>query len=489
MQLSLHSEYIITNFGDGVYEINCTDAAPDLKRNSSYVELTVNGNFTYIGDGFRNLKNLSKIKIIAPILVINFIVFDGCTKLNEVYVTALYMGYQGSPSCSILTLPNVSSIDRATEDFFASVTNLITPNVTKIKTFSRCYKLETIILGPLESVPDKAFDGCYSLKEISGISSASFIGEEAFYNCYSLTGNLTFNSVTSIGNSAFYNCSSITKIIGVSKCNSIGDSTFYKCISLETVLDISSISSIGSNAFRDCISMSPIRFTNLTKIGFGVFYNSTSVDELCLDSLETIDMDAFEYSAIKKFSSNSISFIPRDCFAYSQIVNAYLPNVTEIQKSAFYNCTKLTEIHIPNLYKFVDWERNNGFVFYNCQLLRELIVPKLVNMHSYTLYNCISLEKVNFDSLKTHDSNWNNERVYLGNLTKVTVLRLPKVNYFNDLLWGGFNIEYLYLDSATQISSLIHLKKLKYLEALNCNYISSCYDMPDFSLIGTFKKK
>lgn len=162
MQLSLHSENIITNFGEGVYEINCTDTAPNLKGNSSFVELTVNGNFTELTDEMTDLINLVKLKIISPLNFIRFKSFLGCDKLQDVYCTGFELIYDKICYFTTLTLPNISSIYMDGEPNL-HIKNLNVSNITKLNygNFYNCKTLENLVLGSIDSIPSYAFYNCY----------------------------------------------------------------------------------------------------------------------------------------------------------------------------------------------------------------------------------------------------------------------------------------------------------------------------------------
>ena len=82
--------------------------------------------------------------------------------------------------------------------------------------------------------------------------SVTSIGEAAFFGCSSLTSVNIPNGVTSIGNSAFERCYSLTSITLLNSVMSIGDYAFYNCSSLTSIIIPNSVTSIGDWAFDGC---------------------------------------------------------------------------------------------------------------------------------------------------------------------------------------------------------------------------------------------
>ncbi len=62
--------------------------------------------------------------------------------------------------------------------------------------------------------------------------------------------------------------------------------------------------------------------------------------------------------------------------------------VTEIGVSAFYNCTSLTDIYLPEAVVI------NASAFYDCTSLKDIYLPKANSIGTYVFYNCTLLENL-----------------------------------------------------------------------------------------------
>ncbi|MBQ4270122.1 MAG: leucine-rich repeat domain-containing protein, partial [Clostridia bacterium] len=117
----------------------------------------------------------------------------------------------------------------------------------------------------------------------------------------------------------------------------------------------------------------------------------------------------------------------------SNLTNVVIPNVEKIGDYAFYECSALVSIHIPSTVKTIG--KN---VFYNCSKFTEIVVPEGVEtIGANAFYSCDNLADVTLPStLKTVDSS---AFLYCNNIVKVNIV---SVTVFMHVTFGASN-EYL----------------------------------------------
>ncbi|MBR4017758.1 MAG: leucine-rich repeat domain-containing protein, partial [Oscillospiraceae bacterium] len=392
---------------------------------------------TSIGNGvFVDCDSLTSITIPDSVTSIGNHTFSGCTSLTSV------------------TIPNsVTDIGSFVFSQCYSLTNIIIPDsVTSIGdgTFSECTSLNSInIPNSITSIGDKTFSHCYKLTSVTIPNSVTSIGSDAFYFCTSLTNITIPDSVTSIGMGAFH-YSSLTSIIIPDSITSISGWAFYDCHNLTNITIPGSITSIGDSAFYVCTSLTKVIYCgtqeqwNAISVGDGnnsltdatlQFHDyQNGVCTIC--SASDVALEDWEYTisngevAITGYTgSNTVLTIP------STIEN--LP-VTSIGTSAFYNCTNLTSVTIPDgvisigNYAFRDCTGLTNvsipdsvtsigkYAFCSCTSLTSITIPNGVSdIGTYAFYNCANLTSVTIPASVTSigDSSFSN----CTNLTAIFV--------------------------------------------------------------------
>ena len=180
----------------------------------------------------------------------------------------------------------------------------------------------------------------YSLDTSTGVLTISGTGKMTDYSAEDCPFNnrayiksvIIENGVISIGNYAFSYFGSLTNVTIPNSVTSIGYDAFNYCESLTSVTIPDSVTSIGDWAFSGC------HFTSEN------FVNNSNV-ELDDSSKPTIvDTDAGGF-CIK----DNVLVNMRPAYAIGEIT---IPNsVTSIDSSAFYCCSSLTSVTIPNSVK------------------------------------------------------------------------------------------------------------------------------------------
>ena len=290
-----------------------------------------------------------------------------------------------------------------------------------------------------------AFSDCSGLISITIPDSVTSIGDCAFRNCTGLTSITIPDSVTSMGWSVFFGCSGLTSItipfVGSGDSNnthfgyifgassyadvppslkevvitggtSIGNSAFYGCSGLTSITIPDSTTSIGSYAFYNCSGLTSIAIPDsVTSIGDGAFSGCSGLESITIPfvggSIKTAS-DTYQYpfgyifgtssysggASIRQYYYGSSTSSASSSYYY---IPSSLKSVTvtggNILYGAFYNCSGLTSITIPDSVTSIC-----DLAFYNCNGLTSITIPDSVtNIGSRTFSGCDSLENINVE--------------------------------------------------------------------------------------------
>ena len=278
--------------------------------------------------------------------------------------------------------------------------------------FYRCNKIQSVTFesnSNLKNINEFAFAYCNFLESITIPNGVKTIGNYAFEHCASLIRVTIPCSVTSIGYQAFSECDSLERVdyegsisqwvsikfgsynanplsmkklyingalfqeenIVLEGITSIGAYAFSKCDFIKSIEIPNSVTSIGTNAFYNCTSLKNIKIPNsVTSIGKSTFSGCTSLTIYCEASSQPQNWsEGWNYDNRQVFwnINNSIfqdglQFLIVDGKAiiigggYKEsivipttiMVDGQQYDVTSIETYAFYNCSTITAIYIPN---------------------------------------------------------------------------------------------------------------------------------------------
>ena len=349
------------------------------------------------------------------------------------------VGYEGSESDVVIMathegLPVTTIRYRAFYDCTGLTSITIPDSVTSIGdyAFSYCSGLTSITIPDgVTSIGDYAFSYCSGLTSITIPNSVTSIGRSVFYNCSGLTSITIPDSVTSIGSYAFYGCSGLTSITIPDSVTSIGSSAFWGCSGLTSITIPDSVTSIEHNTFLYCSGLESITIPDSVKsIGLGAFSGCSGLTSITIgNGVTSIGNSAFSgcsgLTSITVAEGNSKYHSQDNCIietASKTLIagckTSIIPDdgsVTSIGNQAFYNCSGLTSITIPDSVTSI-----GGHAFYGCSGLTSIIIPDSVtSIEWYAFYGCSGLASVTIPNGVTSIG----ESTFLGcsGLTSITI--------------------------------------------------------------------
>ena len=338
---------------------------------------------------------------------------------------------------------------------FGNCSNLRTIIISGVKqigsnVFEGCSNLTSISLpSGITSIGNSAFNGCINLTSINLPASITTIGEYAFQNCSNLTNLVIPDSVTEISQRAFQSCG-ITNITLSSSLLTIPEYTFENCSKLKEISIPDSIISIGSFAFNGCSGLTSIIVPeSVTSIGENAFADCFNLEEISLPFIGENNSDSFIFASIfnKQDKQNNDSrllytnsymdyyyYIPKtlkkvtitndkvtniDSMAFygcSSLTTIILPNnLTDIGVQAFCECSSLSDINIPDSVEHI-----GSSAFHNCNNLLKITIPNKVNTISLdTFSGCTKLKEVYIPNSITSIEDWAFQACY--SLTSITI--------------------------------------------------------------------
>ena len=387
-------------------------------------EVTIPDSVTSIGAGaFRECYNLKEITIPGSVDTIEDEAFYGCRNLVNVIIEngVRSIGGEAFRECnSLADLSIPDSVTKISGSAFSFCSKLKSVNVangnpaysssdgiifdkgkTEIVIYlsskeNKSYSIPTTIT----TVGDFAFFGCKNLTSINVPSGVTSIGYDAFRECYNLKEITIPDSVDTIGNGAFYGCRSLVNVIIENGVRSIGGSAFNSCTRLKSITIPDSVTSIGSAAFYNTGI-----YYDTSKWENNIFY----IDEFLIDAKDTVSGEYIVKDGTKVIASRAF-------YGCTKLTSVTIPNsVTNIGESTFEGCSSLTSVTIPNSVTNI-----GESTFEGCSSLTSVTIPNSVtNIGKSTFKGCSSLTSVTIPNSVTNIG----ESIFEGcsSLTSVTI--------------------------------------------------------------------
>lgn len=440
-------------------------------------------NVTAIGDGaFSNDKELIEVKIPNSVTSIGYMSFRGCSKLTTLSIPNSVTSIDGFAfdDCTSLVdfriedgdgilsfdsgsyLPYLFSNCPLKTIYIGRNLSYTSNSTYGYSPFYENQTIESVSFGnKVTSIPERLFDNCAKINNITIPSNILEIGKSAFYYCSNLS-NITMNcSNTTIKEFAFYGCPivrvnipniyswcqinfekydsnplcynsgnlysngvMIKKLVIPSNVTKIKQHAFRYCKGLESVVISNGVVSIENSAFCGCSNVISISIpSSITNIASDVFKNCTSLSDVHINDLSSwcnIDF-ANEFSTPLYYGNlyldnkqvteivipNYINEIKAYTFGYCKLLKSVsIPcGVENIGKFAFIGCSELTDVNISNGVKTVGWG-----AFRECDGLVNLTIPSSVeSIDYYAFEGCTALRDLCIEdgeellSLPCHD--------------------------------------------------------------------------------------
>ena len=336
-----------------------------------------------------------------PVTSIGDDAFKDCTSLTSVTIpnSVESIGYRAFQNCSSLasiTIPNsVTSIGSRAFYACSGLTSITIPNSVRSignYSFEGCSNLTSIeIPNSVTSIGSNAFDP-YNLNSIflpDGLDvSSAKIPAATTQVRYSLDteGKVT---ITGIKLGTGKTSVDIPSTISGNPVTAIGNFAFDSCYGLESVTfgENSQLKSIGNYAFLNCTSLTSINIPgSVTYIGMGAFRcgGLTSI---------TVDPNNSNYSSADGvlFNKDKTELIHYP--AGNTRTSYSIPSsVTSIGNKAFMSCKKLENVTFGVNSKLESIEED---AFYDCTSLKSIIIPNNVMViNERAFYGCTSLKSI-----------------------------------------------------------------------------------------------
>ena len=342
---------------------------------------------TTIGEyAFFYCNNLDAITLPNSLTTIGDGAFSICSSLTSITLpnslTTIGIGVFGNTGLTSINLPN--SITSIGSSAFGNCTSLQTTNILNL---------------PDHAIPDDLYSFCTSLDGITIPEGITTIGVSSFDTCESLTSITLPASLTSIGDYAFYGCisqESITSLattpptLGYDVFTDDSGCNIYVPWSADHSVYNSYVSSWSQYAPRIVEMAEPASLKITTNGSTSVILTNSNSQTYTLNLSNGLNE---YYGDVYGFALNEITDLTRGGSPYDEEQNLVsidasdLTLWTTIGNYAFYNCTSLTSINLPNSLTTI----GDG-AFSGCTSLTNLTLPSSLTTIGNSAFNgCTSL--------------------------------------------------------------------------------------------------
>lgn len=273
------------------------------------------------------------------------------------------------------------------------------------------------------SCNDKSVTEVIVPSEIDG-KTITMIEVDAFKDCNDLTKVTIPDTVTVIEDYAFYYCAALRDVNFPRNLKNIGFQAFCGCSSLNGVTIPASCDDIEAFAFEGCASLDGVSVSPdnpAYKDEDGILFDksgetlylypsaNTSEEYALPEGCTVIYDNAFIGNPyLKRVDISGITSLGRDAFYYCTALERIdIPEgIEELDGSVFGSCTALTSVSLPQ-----SLTKIGENCFYNCMQLSQIEIPEGVqSVGNNAFFNCPSLTRVhltkNTGSIGTYAFGW-----------------------------------------------------------------------------------
>ena len=339
---------------------------------SNLTSMTIPGSVSSIGNtAFEKCSGLKSFKVADGESEISF----GAYALASCPIEDLYLGrnwtYSGSGALST-GIKTLTLGDKVT--------------ALPANAFSGCSGLTSVTIGnSVTSISNSAFEKCTGLKSFKvadGESEISF-DENALASCpiedlylgrnwtYAGKGALSTgiktltlgDKVTYVAANAFSDCSGLTSVVFGNSLKSIGSYAFLSCTSLTSVEIPNSVKTVAGRAFYHCFGLTSVKVADgESVINFGAYaFDLCPIEDLYLGRNWTHDFKTALSSGIKTLTlGDKVTALPNYAFyGCSVLASVEIPNsVTSIGTEAFSKCTGLKSFKVADGESVISFGKN-----------------------------------------------------------------------------------------------------------------------------------
>ena len=293
---------------------------------------------------FSGCSNLTSISIPPSVTEIGEYAFDGCSCLTSITVSKDNKVYDSREDCNAINHTESNTL------ISGCMNTIIPSSITRIgpDAFLDCSNLTSICIPPsVTEIGEYAFDGCSCLTSITVSKDNKVYDSREDCNAINHTESNTLisgcmntiipSSITRIGPDAFLDCSNLTSICIPPSMTEIGEYAFLGCSSLMSIIIPPSVTEIGKGAFSSCESITVSKDNKV----YDSRENSNAIIHTKSNTLISGCMNTVIPSSVSEIGKSAFT----GCSRLTSI--SIPPSVTEIGKYAFSGCSTLTEVHIP----------------------------------------------------------------------------------------------------------------------------------------------